>query len=168
MSSRIAAEVEPHIPALRRYAYALTRDPATADDLVQDTLERALGRWFLRRPDGDLQAWMFTILHNLYIGGKRRDRRRGAMDELNDQDAPTLPDQDGALLRRDIVSGLRSLSEEQRAVLLLVGVEGLSYEGAGTVLGIPLGTVMSRLSRARENLRRLLDGERVPALRRVK
>ena len=168
MSSRIAAEVEPHIPALRRYAYALTRDPATADDLVQDTLERALGRWFLRRPDGDLRAWMFTILHNLYIGGKRRDRRRGAMDELNDQDAPTLPDQDGALLRRDIVSGLRSLSEEQRAVLLLVGVEGLSYESAGTVLGIPLGTVMSRLSRARENLRRLLDGERVPALRRVK
>ena len=90
------------------------------------------------------------------------------MDELNDQDAPTLPDQDGALLRRDIVSGLRSLSEEQRAVLLLVGVEGLSYENAGTVLGIPLGTVMSRLSRARENLRRLLDGERAPALRRVK
>ncbi len=168
MSSRIAAEVEPHIPALRRYAYALTRDAAAADDLVQDTLERALGRWFLRRPDGDLRAWMFTILHNLYIGGKRRDRRRGAMDELNDQDAPTLPDQDGALLRRDIVSGLRSLSEEQRAVLLLVGVEGLSYENAGTVLGIPLGTVMSRLSRARENLRRLLDGERVPALRRVK
>lgn len=168
MSSRIAAEVEPHIPALRRYAYALTRDPATADDLVQDTLERALGRWFLRRPDGDLRAWMFTILHNLYIGGKRRDRRRGAMDELNDQDAPTPPDQDGALLRRDIVSGLRSLSEEQRAVLLLVGVEGLSYENAGTVLGIPLGTVMSRLSRARENLRRLLDGERAPALRRVK
>jgi len=168
MSSRVAAEVEPHISALRRYAYALTRDHAAADDLVQDTLERALGRWFLRRPDGDLRAWLFTILHNLYIGGKRRDRRRGAMDELNDRDAPTLPNQDGALLRRDIVSGLASLSEEQRAVLLLVGVEGLSYEGAGTVLGIPLGTVMSRLSRARENLRRLLDGERPPVLRRVK
>lgn len=168
MSSQIAALVEPHIPALRRYAYAMTRDHAAADDLLQDTLERAVGRWVLRRPDGDVRAWMFTILHNLYVSGKRRERRRGVMDALNDQDAPSPPDQDGALLRRDIVSSLQSLGEEQRAVLLLVGVEGLSYERASKVLRIPLGTVMSRLSRARENLLRLLDGERAPTLRRVK
>ncbi len=164
--------IEPQIPALRRYAYALTRDHAAADDLVQDCLERALGRWYLRRAEGEMRTWMFAILHNLFIDGVRRQRRRPlheAFDETLPGTAPESPSapQDGALLGRDILRHFACLSEKHQAVLLLVGVEGLPYADVARVLGVPVGTVMSRLSRAREQLHRLLDGER-PALRRVK
>ena len=166
--NEITVLVEPHIPALRRYAFALTRDHAAADDLVQDCLERAICRWYLRRQDGDVRAWLFSILHNLFISGLRRERRRGWHETLEDWHAGESGGQEAALLGRDILRCLGALSEEHRAVLLLVGVEGLSYESAGNVLSIPTGTVMSRLSRAREQLRRLMEGERPSILRRVK
>ena len=163
-----ATLLEPQIPALRRYAFALTRDHAKADDLVQDCLERAISRWYLRAADPDLRAWLFTMLHNLFISGQRSLRRRPPHETLDNSAAANTPaDQDGALLGRDILSQFAALSEDHRAVLLLVAIEGLPYGNVARILGIPIGTVMSRLSRAREQFRRQMDGER-PALRRVK
>jgi RNA polymerase sigma-70 factor (ECF subfamily) len=162
-----AALLEPQIPALRRYAFALTRDHAAADDLVQDTLERALRRWTLR--GDELRPWLFTVLHNLFVDDARVRRRRPLHDrlELHAQDVAALPAQDGALIGRDILAQFGALSDEHQAVLLLVTIEGFSYADAAAVLNLPIGTVMSRLSRAREAFRRLLDGEPA-ALRRVK
>ena len=159
--------LEPQIPALRRYAWALTRDHARADDLVQDCLERALSRWLLRRPDTDLRTWLFTILHNQFISGQRAQRRRplhDVLDETNEHAASSPATQEGVLLGQDIIAQFAGLSEDHKEVLLLVGVEGMDYANVASVLGIPMGTVMSRLSRAREQFRRMMEGER-PALR---
>ena len=166
----IAATLEPHIAALRRYAWALLRDRDAADDLVQDCLERAVARWHLRRRDGDVKAWLFAIQHNLFIDGIRRRRRDVVRVEL--EDASAVPafgvEQDSVFAVRDILACLDRLPEQQRAVILLVGVEDLSYGEAARVLGVPIGTVMSRLSRGRDRLRLQLAGAAVPALRRVK
>lgn len=166
----LAALVEPHIPSLRRYAWALVRDHEAADDLVQDCLERAVARWRLRRRDGDLRAWLFAIQHNLFIDGLRRRRRealRVDMEDMADIPDAGIEQHDRAAVR-DILSCLDRLPVEQKAVLLLVGVEDLSYGEAARVLGVPIGTIMSRLSRARERMRRLLAAEPGPQLRRVK
>lgn len=165
--------LEPQIPALRRYAYALTRDHTAADDLVQDTLERAISRWVLRAGDAELRVWLFAILHNLFIDGQRAHRRRPVHGALDDESghAETPATQEASLIGRDTLAQFGALSPEHQAVLLLVGVEGLPYASVARALGVPLGTVMSRLSRAREQFRRLMDGERAPApphLRRVK
>jgi len=167
------ALLEPLIPALRRYAYSLVRDHAAADDLVQDTLERALSRWFLRRADGDLRAWLFTILRNLYISAYRRRKRHGTEGTLDDAALPgTAPRQEAALEAQDVLAALDHLPEEQKSLLLLVGVEDLSYGDAARILGLPMGTVMSRLSRARQRLRSILETGletgRTTLLRRVK
>jgi len=166
----IASLLEPQIPALRRYAWALLRDHEAADDLVQDTLERAISRWGQRRHEGDLRAWLFTIQRNLFLNGLRQRKARGIQvsdEALNDVQAPgTNPESHLGL--RDVLAGLDALSEEQRSLLLLVGVEDLSYEQAAKVLGIPLGTVMSRLSRARARLREFMENGRSTVLRRVK
>lgn len=170
-TDEIAALVEPTIPALRRYAWALLRDADRADDLVQDTLERALGRWHLRRRDGDVRAWLFAIQHNLFVSGLRHRARRGPHVGLEAAEGhlPALgATQENDLAARDALAGLDSLPDEQRSVLLLVGVEDLSYADAARVLGIPVGTVMSRLSRGREKLRQIVETGRVVALRRVK
>ena len=166
----IAALLEPHIPALRRYAWALTRESEGADDLVQDCLERAVGRWHLRRREGDLRAWLFAILHNLFVDALRRKRRQGLKVDLEDAASVAMvgTEQDSGMAVRDILGCLDLLSAEQRAVILLVGVEDLSYEAAARVLGVPIGTVMSRLSRGRERLRMLLQAEPAHRLRRVK
>ena len=166
----IAALLEPHIPALRRYAWALLRDTDAADDLVQDTLERAISRWRLRRRNGDLRAWLFTIERNLFLSAMRQRARRGphlGVSALEDV-ASEAGHQDGAVQARDVLAGLDALPEEQRSVLLLVGVEGLSYTEAASVLGVPRGTVMSRLSRGREKLRQVMETGRAVGLRRVK
>ena len=161
--------IEPLIPALRRYAYALRRDHAAADDLVQDTLERALSRWSTRREDGDLRAWLFTILRNLHVGGHRRDARRGTSVALDEETLPgTAAAQETAVEATDVLSAVGQLPDDQKSLLLLVGVEDFSYDEAARILDLPLGTVMSRLSRARRALRAILDGGRVPLLRRVK
>lgn len=162
------SEIETQIPALRRYAYALTRDTETADDLVQDCLERALSRWRLHRPGGDLRAWLFAILRNLFIDRYRVSRRRGETAPLDEISAATPPMQDAMLGVGDILAALDRLPEEQRSLLLLVGVEDLSYDEAAKVLGVPIGTIMSRLSRARERLRKTLETGRAPHLRRIK
>jgi len=161
--------IEPLIPALRRYAYALLRDHAAADDLVQDTLERALLHWASRRNDGDLRAWLFTILRNLHIGSHRLARRRGTTVALEESDLPeTAAEQDIVLETQDVLAALDQLPEDQKSLLLLVGVEDFSYDEAARILDLPIGTVMSRLSRARRRLRSIVEGDRVTQLRRVK
>lgn len=165
----IARLIEPQIPALRRYAYALVRDHEAADDLVQDCLERAVSRWLLRRRDGDLRAWLFTILRNLHINQYHRRKRQGVSEPIDDDNAPAFqPTQEAGLGMRDLFSALDELPEEQKSILLLVGVEDLSYAETARVLDVPVGTVMSRLSRARQRLRTILETGRVSPLRRIK
>lgn len=157
------------IPRLRRYARALLGDLSRADDLVQDTLERALNKLHLWRQGSDIRAWMFTIMHNLYVN-QIRHGQQGEMLPLDD-DTPEVPvraNQEDALALRDLVSALGRLPHEYREVVLLVGLEQMPYEEVGRVLGIPMGTVMSRLSRGRERLRALMGEAPAPALRRVK
>jgi RNA polymerase sigma-70 factor (ECF subfamily) len=164
-----ASLLEPLIPALRRYAYALVREPEAADDLVQDTLERALSRWLLRKPDGDVRAWLFTILRNLHVSRWRSDRRRGGTVDLDETTMPGVPArQETALEVHDVLAAIDQLPEEQKSLLLLVGVEDFSYDDAARILGMPIGTVMSRLSRARQKLRSLVETGKVTLLRRVK
>ena len=156
--------VEATIPALRRYARALTRDADIADDLVQDTLVRALRSEHLFH-GGDVRSWMYTILTNLNRNRLRSLARRPALSPIEDNDAPDLagPEAGG----RDIERALATLVEDQRNALLLVVLEGLSYREVAEVQAVPIGTVMSRLARARVQIKNYLDGER-PALRRVK
>lgn len=161
--------LERHIPALRRYAWALVRDADAADDLVQDCLERALSRWWLRPRGADLAPWLFTILRNLHIDRHRAGARRGphvALDEASEPDVAA--EQENGLALRDALAALDRLPEDQKSLLLLVGVEDLSYEEAARVLGVPVGTVMSRLSRGRARLRSLLETGRATLLRSVK
>jgi RNA polymerase sigma-70 factor (ECF subfamily) len=156
----IRQKIEAHIPGLRRYARALARDVVGADDLVQECLTRALGKLHLWR-GGDLRAWLFTILHNQHVNEVRRSIRRGITVELSDT-KPVLrrpPNQDKVLELRDLDRALGQLPAEQRAVILLVGLEGMSYDDVSTVLGVPVGTVRSRLSRGRLALRQLMDVE---------
>ncbi|WP_063678036.1 RNA polymerase sigma factor [Bradyrhizobium neotropicale] len=153
-------QVEPLIPALRRYARSLVRERAAADDLVQDCLERAVSRWHQRR-DGSVRAWLFTILHNLAINQFRQSAARGShvpIDESNEDDFSVAAAQDQKLMYRDVMNKLAKLPKDQQAVLLLIAVEDLSYADAAKVLDIPVGTVMSRLSRARERLQQELEG----------
>lgn len=147
------------LPRLRRYARALTHDTALSDDLVQDTVERALSRFTLWRP-GNLRAWLFTIMHNVYV-----NQVRAAPPLAKDDAPPELPvraTQADSLEMRDLARSLARLPTEQREVLLLIGLEDLSYEEAATIIGVPIGTVMSRLSRGRERLRALLAGSELP------
>lgn len=169
--------IEPLIPALRRYARTLLRDRSAADDLVQDCLERAITRWHQRRADGDARTWMFTILHNLAINRLRLVQRRGPhvpIEHAGDHVLARPPVQEERLRHRDVVRALETLPEEQRVVLLLVSVEDVSYAEAALILDVPVGTVMSRLSRGRERLRLAIEqgipsaGSGAPALRRVK
>lgn len=157
-SPEFEAQVVAQLAPMRRYARALTGDAAWADDLVQDAAERALSRWTSFRPQSNLRAWLLTILRHLYID-QLRGRREIAVD---DEAAPwrTLEAPHGevdGLVLRDLQRALYALPAAQREVLLLVCVEELSYSEASAVLGVPAGTVMSRLSRAREHLRALLD-----------
>jgi RNA polymerase sigma-70 factor, ECF subfamily len=167
-----AASIEAHIAGLRRFARALVRgDRERADDLVQDSLERALSRWHLRRAEGDLRGWLYTILYNRFVSEQQRQQRRGVHDALTEAIEAELPQmkggQDEALEHRDLLRAFAALPEEQRAVLLLVGIEDLSYEQAARVMGVPIGTVMSRLSRGRERLRQLMErGDEAPAAAR--
>jgi RNA polymerase sigma-70 factor (ECF subfamily) len=158
------SSVEAAIPALRRYARALTRDAEIADDLVQDTLVRALRSEHLFH-GGEVRSWLYTILTNLNRNRLRSLARRPSITPIEDGDAPDMagPEAGG----RDIERALGTLVEDQRTALLLVVLEGLSYREVAEVQGVPIGTVMSRLARARVQIKSYLDGER-PPLRRVK
>jgi len=166
----LRALIEEQIPRLRRYARALTGDRSSADDLVQDTLERALSRFHLWRHGSDLRAWLFTIMHNIFIN-QARTRLRHRHESL--ESAATLETMQASepdwLQLRDLDTALGQLPHEQRTVLLLVGLEQFTYEEAARVLEIPIGTVMSRLSRGRERLRTVLaGGTNVSSLKVVK
>lgn len=163
-------QIVDQIPHLRRYATALLRDRDAADDLVQDCLARAFDRLHLWQPTGTMRSWLFTILHNLHVNQALKQGRepdiRSDTDDLERQPSP--PDADVGLVARDIASALEQLPVEQRSVVLLVGLEGLSYADVAAITDTPLGTVMSRLSRGRERLRQIMDAQPVPPLRRVK
>ena len=142
------------IPRLRRYARALVGERAGADDLVQDTLERAWTKLHLYRQGTDLRAWLFTVMHNVHVNRMRATRLTDPLD-------------DDALVLRDLDRAIARLPADQRAVLLLVTLEEMSYEEVARTLGIPIGTVMSRLSRAREKLRAMMLGQSPPAKLKV-
>lgn len=156
--------VEAAIPALRRYARALTHNADIADDLVQDTLVRALRSEHLFH-GGDVRSWLYTILTNLNRNRLRSLARRPALTPIEDNDASDMagPEAGG----RDIERALATLVEDQRSALLLVVLEGLTYREVAEIQGVPIGTVMSRLARARVQIKAYLDGER-PVLRRIK
>lgn len=150
-----ARAIEGHIPSLRRYARSLTGSVDRADDLVQDCLERAVTRFEQFQPGTDLRAWLFTILHNVYCDQARRRSRQGTQIPLEDCDhLLRLPPRQGQNLElRDLQRAFASLSTDHQRILLLAGVEGFSCEETARILGVAIGTVKSRLSRARENLR---------------
>ncbi len=158
-----------HIPALRRYARALTGDTWAADDLVQDTLERACRKWRLWTAGSDLRAWLFTVMHNLSVNQMRRSFWRSGSSTVDIDDVAhelAAPDADPAQAL-DLQRCLMRLPTDQRAALLLVALEDMSYADVGRIMGVPIGTVMSRLSRARARLQELLEAparspERVP------
>lgn len=147
-----------HIPGLRRYARALTGDSWAADDLLQDTLERACSKWRLWTAGSDLRAWLFAIMHNVYVNQVRRAVRLGPTLDGHDW-VHEIPAPESAVgLALDLQRCLLRLPPDQRIVLLLVCMEDMSYEQAAKITGVPVGTVMSRLARARSRLRELLDG----------
>ena len=164
-------EIEGCVPALRRYARALTRDADRADDLVQDCIERAIRKRRLWAPTGPLRAWLFKLLLNVYRNDLRASRRRGGQVPLDDMavEPAVPPPQPGRIALAETARALDRLPAEQREALLLVVLEGLSYEEAAGIIGIPAGTLMSRLGRARAALRILTGAsEEPPRLRTVK
>lgn len=157
------------LPHLMRYARALTRDTDAADDLVQECAGRALSKLHLFKAGTNMRAWLFTVMHNLHAQNMRRLGRRmdktslePEMEERHGSDG----DQMGALTLRDLDRALSRLSDDQRAVVLLVGLEDMSYAETAEILEIPVGTVMSRLARGRERLKKIMDGAE-PLLRSV-
>lgn len=148
------------IPRLRRYARALLRDRDAADDLVQDCLERALSRLDNWQTGESPRRWLFTIMHHLFIDQVRKVDRRGeaAMLSLDTDEALSAPaEQLDTVASREIVNALHAISPERRAALVMVAIEGFSYAEAANMLGVPAGTLMSRISRGREELRGLLE-----------
>lgn len=163
-------EIEGCVPALRRYARALTRDPDRADDLVQDCLERAIRKRRLWAPTGPLRAWLFKLLLNVYRNDLRASRRRGNQIPLDEMlvEPAVPPPQPGRIALAEMARALDRLPAEQREALLLVVLDGVSYQEAANIIGIPAGTLMSRLGRARAALRSLTGLSEEPRLRSVK
>jgi RNA polymerase sigma-70 factor, ECF subfamily len=155
VDQELRRQIEALIPRLRRYARALVHDSVAADDLVQDCLARAIAKIHLWQEGSDLRAWLFTILHNQYISLARQAAREHDHVELQRDylELASSPNQNARFQRRDVERAIAKLSNEQRVVLLLIGLEGMGYDEVATVLDLPVGTVRSRLSRARETLR---------------
>ena len=163
--------MEASIPGLRRYASALLRNRQEVDDLVHDCLVRALDQIHTRRSDTEMRSWLFAIMHNLFVSRIRKQSVRGRMQTVEEVREETLGvdgGQERHMQLRDVVRALDALPEEQRSVLVLVSVEDLSYAEVATVLGIPTGTVMSRLVRGRERLRQMVEGAPGALRRRVR
>jgi len=159
------------VPHLRRYALALLRDVDAADDLVQDCIQRALSKLHLFHAGTNMRAWLFTILHNLHISGVRKGShvlKDHSLEQEIENRSFTPPDQESGLVLRDFSRALERLEDQHREVILLIGLEELSYKQTAEVLGIPEGTVMSRLARGREKLRVLMAEGATPNLRSVK
>jgi RNA polymerase sigma-70 factor (ECF subfamily) len=158
------------LPRLRRFALSLTREPSSADDLVQNALEKALAGWARKREQGDLRAWLFAILYRQFVDGHRRSRRYARMLEFFTGRDDAQPSTERSVLAQSALQAFDKLTAEQRALLFWVSIEGLSYKEVAAILEVPVGTVMSRLSRARQALRQYGDGEIVasPILRILK
>ena len=161
-------EIVEHIPHLRRYALALLRDRDAADDLVQDCLERALSRWRLFRGGGSPRAWLFTIMHNLHVNAVKRRAVGAAAVDGTGNGVNVAPTQDQRLEVLSVARALERLPPEQREIVLMIGLKQLSYAEAAAAVGVPIGTVMSRLHRGRERLRSLMADASEPRLTRVK
>ncbi|CAH1668387.1 sigma-70 family RNA polymerase sigma factor [Chelatococcus asaccharovorans] len=149
------------LPALRRYARALTRDAVSAEDLVHDTLVKAYEKKGAFRPGRNLRAWLFSILHNHFIDGQRRTRADTLRIASAAETTATviLPGQEHSVRLAQVRQAFMALPDEQRMALHLVAIEGMSYHEAAMTLGIPVGTLMSRLGRARATLRGFEEGE---------
>ncbi len=165
------AQLRELIPRMRRFALSLTRNSSGADDLVQASLEKALSSWKDKRTEGDLRAWLFSILYRQFLDAHRRSRRYSRMLELftGGADEDYQPSVERTVVAQSTLGAFERLNTEQRALLLWISVEGLSYKEVATILDVPIGTVMSRLSRARQALRQFSDGEiTTPSLRILK
>ncbi len=159
------------LPYLRRFARSLCGDAALADDLVQDTAERAIAKQHLYDPSRPLRAWLFAVLRNLFINGIRKKAQFHVVknvDDLTDGEDAVQPEQEQGLSLKLISDAMARLPEQHREVIALVSLEEMSYRDVSEILGVPMGTVMSRLSRAREQLRTILESHGTPVLRRVK
>jgi RNA polymerase sigma-70 factor (ECF subfamily) len=166
---RIDEALRPMLPRLRRFALWLARDPHAADDLVQSTIERALSKWASRREDESLRAWLFAILYRLFLDGKRRASRYARLLGSLHGEEPTWPSAERVAIANSTLAAFAGLPVEQRSLLLWITVEGMSYQEVANILEIPIGTVMSRLSRARRALRLLGEGgAETPPLRLLK
>jgi RNA polymerase sigma factor (sigma-70 family) len=157
--------LEAEIPKLRRYARALVRDMDRADDLVQDTLTRALTKQDLWAPGSNLRAWLFTLMHNQHVNSVRRPARESVELDADDMSSMLVATTDptASCQLRELENALACLRNEEREVILLVGLEGMRYDETAEILGVPIGTVRSRLFRGREALRKLLDMDEPPA-----
>jgi RNA polymerase sigma-70 factor, ECF subfamily len=159
------------LPYLRRFARSLTGDAALADDLVQDTAARAIEKQHLYDPSRPLRAWLYAVLRNLFINGLRKRKQFHVVktvDDLTDGEDAVQPEQEQGMALRLITDALDRLPPQHREVIALVSLEEMSYRDVSEILGVPMGTVMSRLSRAREQMRGLLESRGTPVLRRVK
>ncbi|MBC8051044.1 MAG: sigma-70 family RNA polymerase sigma factor [Chitinophagales bacterium] len=163
------AAIEAHIPAMRRFALTLTRDCHRADDLVQDALVASLSNWAgLRNPDS-IKSWLFAILYRRFLSDVRREQGRGEHYPIDEAMGLAIPpEQDERLWQSEALRAVALLPEDQRTVLWLVAIEDLAYADVAKMLGLPLGTVMSRLARGRERLRTILEGGAVIAMRKMK
>jgi RNA polymerase sigma-70 factor (ECF subfamily) len=171
MLMNFRSDIAGEVPYLRRFARALTGDAALADDLVQDCIERALRKQHLFDETRRLRAWLFAILRNLYISGLRRNAHGAtakSVDEMISGEDAVEPEQESRLALSDIASALERLPAAHREVLLLIALEEMSYREVAEIIGVPVGTVMSRLSRARGSLRAMLDDGDAANLRRIK
>lgn len=167
--SELIQQLQRYVPNLRRYARALTRNATQSDDLVQDCLERALSRQHLWKAGGNTRAWLFTIMHNIHANETRRASKRpdsAPLDEFDERHSRPAT-QTSRLAGLELVAAMEALPADQRQVILLVALEGMSYGEVAETVGVAPGTVMSRLSRGRARLRRLME-EEAPGLRLVK
>jgi RNA polymerase sigma factor (sigma-70 family) len=151
-------EIFDHVRSLRRYALVLTRDSDEAEDLVQEALTKALAGAGLFSPERDLRVWLFSILHNAHVSRLRRKRTAFNAQHYLAQDDSRPASQMAHLELREALDCLAKLPDDQRRAVALVGLESMSYAQAAKVLGVPMGTLMSRLARGREALRRMIDG----------
>ena len=156
--SEFARELEKQLPKMRRYALALTRNRDRADDLVQSTLVRAIAKQHLYKPGTNIRAWLFTLLHNQNVNDVRRSINQGISVEIEhvSKNLVSVADTSAPRQLKELDEAIGKLSIEQRQVLLMVGLEGMTYEEVATILMVPVGTVRSRLSRARSALRQLM------------
>jgi RNA polymerase sigma-70 factor, ECF subfamily len=171
MTIEFRQQLTAELPYLRRFARALCGDAALADDLVQDCVERALSRSSLYDPARPLRAWLFAILRNIFISGLRKSSRLQVVktvDELYEGEDAVRAEQETNISLKLIAQALDQLPDQQREILVLVSLEEMSYREAAEIIGVPIGTVMSRLSRARNHMQQLLEERGTPVLRRVK